>query len=417
MMRWTAPCAARPVDGHVVVPGSKSASARALVLAALAEGPSRLTGLLDSRDTSLMKNALRALGVGLDDVAPGVTLVTPCEAFRAASIDVGLAGTVMRFVPGIAALAQGRSDFFGDEAASARPIRPLLAALREAGVDCSDSDLPFSVTGRGRVPGGRCHIDASSSSQFISALLMVGCRFDNGLRLENVGGFLPSRPYVSMTARMLAERGVQIESPDEDTWIVSPGTIAATDDTIEPDLINAGAFLAAALVTGGSVTTAWPRHTLQPAEPIIAAFEAFGARIERTDGSITLTTDGLHGADVDLTDAAELSCVLTAVAALAPEPSRLRGIGHIRHHETDRIDALVREVTALGGSIIEHADGLEIQPRGLTGTQVHTYADHRMAHFAAVLGLGVPGVVLDDVGCTSKTMPDFPRLWTELVTP
>jgi len=415
MRRWIAPVASEPVTAQVSVPGSKSATARLLVLAALADAPSVLSGVLDARDSRLMRAGLEALGVRIEDVGPATVRVSPPAGFVAGRIDCGLAGTVMRFLPPVAALASGRSEFVGDAAASDRPVRPLLDALRQAGVRVSGDALPFAVEGAGHVRGGDVVLDASGSSQFVSALLIAGARFDEGLAIAHRGAPIPSRPYLGMTVGMLRDRGVVIDEPDADTWVVHPGPLAARDEAIEPDLMNAAAFLCAGLVTGGRVSTAWPERTLQAADGVLAALEAFGASVEREPGRVTVSGDGVRGADIDLAPVAELTCVLAAVACLADGPSRLRGVGHIRGHETDRLAALASELTGLGADVRETADGLTIVPGRLSGGAFRTYADHRMAHAAAVIGLAVPGVELDDVDCTTKTMPDFGGLWTSMV--
>ncbi len=418
MTVWLAPTPGGRVSGDVSVPGSKSASARALVLAALSDGPSELTGLLEARDTRLMRAGVEALGVRCEDrgAGAGAVRVTPPAAFLSGRVEVGLSGTVMRFLPCVAALAPGRSDFVGDAAATDRPVAPLLDALRQAGVAVEGDAVPFAVLGTGTVRGGEVTLDASGSSQFVSALLISGARFAEGLTVRHAGPPIPSRPYVAMTVGMLRDRGVTIDEPDPYTWVVHPGRLAARGEAIEPDLINAAAFLCAGLVTGGEVSMAWPERTLQAADGILAALEAFGARVQRTLGRVRVSGT-VRAADVDLRDVAELTCVLAAVACLADGPSRLRGVGHIRGHETDRLAALASELTGLGASVRETADGLEIFPGTLHGGTFRTYADHRMAHAAAVLGLAVPGVELDDVDCTSKTMPDFPGLWVGLVDP
>ncbi|WP_040160397.1 3-phosphoshikimate 1-carboxyvinyltransferase [Nigerium massiliense] len=416
MRPWRCPTPAGAVAGRVVVPGSKSASARALVLAALADAPSELSGVLDSRDTRLMRAGLASLGVGVDDVSPGLVRVTPRGWFMAAPVSVGLAGTVMRFLPPMAALADGRSPFTGDRAAEARPIAPLLDGLGQLGVAVEHPEgLPFAVRGDGGVHGSEATIDASASSQFISGLLLSAPHFDAGLTLHHAGATVPSPAYVGMTVEMLRRRGVRIEQPDATTWRVEPGPIAARDESVETDLINAATFLAAGMVTGGRVEMPWPELTLQAGDAVLAALEAFGAVVERGEGTIAVGADHLAGADVDLFDVSELTPVLTAVACLAEGPSRLRGVGHIRHHETDRLAALAAEFSALGADVREASDGLVITPGRLHGGTFHTYADHRMAHAGAVAGLRVTGIELDDVSCTTKTMPDFPGLWQELV--
>lgn len=416
MTRWEAPVASAPVIGRVPVPGSKSASARALVLAALADGTSTLDGVLDARDPRLMRGALGSLGVDLQPEGEGRWRITPPHVFTGGPIECGLAGTVMRFVPPLAALARGTSTFTGDAEATARPVAPLLDGLRQAGASIEGSVLPFTVHGSGSVRGGMVEVDASGSSQFISALLIAGCRFDDGVTIRHTGErAVPSRPYLDMTAGMLRERGVVIVEPDERTWQVAPGTLAAKDATIEPDLINAAVFLAAGLVTGGRVEVPWPAATLQPADDILAALEAFGGVVERGDGWVALSGTGVRAADVDLTRAAELTCVLASVACLADGPSRLRGVGHIRLHETDRLAALEAELSAQGARVQQTDDGLTITPGPLKGTGFRSYADHRMVHAGAVLGLAVPGVVVDDVDAASKTMPTFAALWASLV--
>ncbi len=417
MTPWAAPTASGPVIGNVSVPGSKSATARSFVLAALSDGPSVLTGVLDARDSRLMRAALTSLGVGFEDAEPGVVRVAPPAGFVPGRIDCGLSGTVMRFVPAIAALARGRSDFFGDAEASARPVAPLLDALRQAGAVIEGDSLPFAVHGDGALPGGEVVLDASGSSQFVSALLIAGARCERGLTIRHVGEPIPSRPYLGLTVGMLRDRGVAVDEPDADTWIVHPGPLSARDEAIEPDLMNATAFLCAALVTGGRVELAWPEHTLQAGDGILGALESFGAAVERAPGRVAVSRGpgGVVGADVDLREVSELTCVLAAVACLAEGPSVLRGVGHIRGHETDRLAALASELTGLGASVVETEDGLAITPGALHAGTFHTYADHRLAHAAAVLGLAVPGIELDDVGCATKTMPDFPGLWSGLV--
>lgn len=415
-VKWGAPTPGRPVTGRVVVPGSKSATARGYVLAALADGPSTLTGVLDARDTRLMRAGLSALGVGFVDAGDGVVRVDPPARFVPGAVEVGLAGTVMRFLPPIAALASGRSSFSGDAEASARPVFPLLDGLCQVGVRVDHPEgLPFAVCGAGGVPGGEATIDASGSSRFVSGLLLAAARFDGGLTLRHEGPPLPSPAYIGMTVEMLRRRGVLVEATGPTSWRVEPGAIAASDEAIETDLVNAATFLAAGMVTGGTVELAWPAVTLQAGDAILAALEAFGARVTRLPDAVRVTADGLTGADVDLVDAAELTPIATALAVLADGPSRLRGVAHIRHHETDRLAALAAEFGALGADVRETADGLQITPGRLTGAEFHTYADHRMAHAAAVVGLAVDGVVLDDVSCTTKTIADFPRLWEGLV--
>jgi 3-phosphoshikimate 1-carboxyvinyltransferase len=399
----------------VVVPGSKSATARAHVLAALGDGPSRLVGALDARDTRLMRAALASMGVTYVDHRDGSVTVTPPARFSAGAVDVGLAGTIMRFVPPLAALADGTTRFTGDPEAEARPVAPLLDGLEQAGVRIDGRSLPFTVHGTGSVRGGEATIDASGSSQFVSGLVLSAARFEEGLTLHHRGRTVPSRPHIGLTLAMLRDRGVDAEEVGPASWRVRPGTIAARDETIEPDLVNAAVFLAAALPTGGAVTVPWPRHTLQAGETILGVLDALGGIVTRTEGFVTVSGTGrVRGADLDLTDASELTCIAAALLAVADRPGRIRGVAHVRGHETDRLAALEAELSARGAGVRQTADGLAIEPRPLSGGAWHTYADHRMAHAGAVLGLAVPGIELDDLGATTKTMADFGGLWASL---
>ena len=417
MTPWVAPTPEGPVRGSVIVPGSKSATARALVLAALADGPSRLVGALEARDTRLMRDALGSLGVTFDDHTDGTVTVTPPAAFTPGTVDVGLAGTIMRFVPPLAALADGSTPFTGDKEAEVRPVAPLLDGLTQAGARVDGTSLPFTVHGTGSVRGGEATIDASGSSQFVSGLLLAAARFDTGLVLHHRGPSVPSRPHIGLTLAMLRDRGVDAEELDATSWRVAPGPIAARDETIEPDLINAAVFLAAALPTAGAVTVAWPRRTAQAADTILGVLDALGGVVTRTDGYVTVTGTGrVTAADLDLTDASELTCIAAALLALADGPGSIRGVAHIRGHETDRLAALETELRARGAGVHQTVDGLAIVPGPLAGGPWGTYADHRMAHAGAVLGLAVPGVALDDIGATTKTMADFDGLWTGLVS-
>lgn len=415
---WLAPVAQETVHATVRVPGSKSATNRALVLAALADAPSTIEGGLDARDSRLMRDALRALGVGIDD-AGDVWRITPTRSFRGgATIDCGLAGTVMRFVPPIAALADGPVRFEGDEAARARPMGPLLDALSDMGADVSAGDtLPFTITGRPDLPGGPVNVDASSSSQYVSALLLTGAHYARGVDVRHTGPSVPSLPHIAMTVAMLRSRGVEVNDSGPDRWIVRPGPIAARDLTIEPDLTNAAVFLAAAAITGGRVSVpGWPRQSLQPGHRVVDVLRAFGAEIDQSDDGLTVAgTNHLRGVDIDLHDASELTPVVAALAAVANDTSHIRGVAHIRGHETDRLQALHDELTNLGSHVTQNEDGLTIHPRILHGGEWRTYGDHRMAHAGALLGLLVEDVTLDDIGCTDKTMPQFPELWEDML--
>jgi 3-phosphoshikimate 1-carboxyvinyltransferase len=505
--------ASQPLDARVRLPGSKSLTARYLVLAALANGPSLLRGVLDARDSQLMGQALAALGASFDRPAPDAVRVLPAPpstrpgrarprgATRPAAgavtdagsgqaatdvrtdhagadvrtglaatdvqteqaatgtgpgqaatdvrtdqavIDVGLAGTVMRFAAPLAALSASSFTFTGDSAAAGRPIRPLLQALADLGAEVGwpprGRSLPFSITGLGSLAGGACTLDARASSQFLSALLLAAPRFDQGLRVELHPPALPSRPHVDMTVRALTQFGAAVEQVGEWSWRVAPGGLAGQDLTVEPDLSNAGPFLAAALVAGGTVRVpGWPGQTDQPGDKLREYLEAFGGKVtwrpdsppadrhcpdhgpsdgaREVSGELEVSGEvgALRGAHLNLAEAGELAPTLAALAALAGSESRLVGIGHLRGHETNRLAALTAEINRLGGDATELEGGLAIRPRPLHGGVVRTYGDHRMATFAALIGLAVPGVLIEDIGATAKTLPGFAALWQEMV--
>jgi 3-phosphoshikimate 1-carboxyvinyltransferase len=411
---WSAPAAAGPADAAVALPGSKSITNRALVLAALAGDASLLRRPLRSRDTLLMAGALRALGVSVDDVGADWR-VTPGELRGPTTLDVGLAGTVMRFVPPVAALAAGDVFFDGDPYARKRPMGAILSALRALGADVAGDALPFTVRGTGVVPGGSVTIDASGSSQMVSGLLLAAPRYGKGAEVRHEGPPVPSGAHLTMTVRMLREAGATVET-GPDLWRVQPGGLRGREYDIEPDLSNAAPFLAAALVTGGRVTVrGWPAETTQPGDALRHLLAEMGASVTYEHGDLTVRGGSIHGIDTDLGGVSELACVLAAVAALADGPSRLRGIAHMRHHETDRLAALTAEINGLGGDVREVPDGLEIRPRPLHGGVFHTYDDHRMVMAAAVLGLAVPGVEVENPATVGKTLPEFGELWAEML--
>jgi 3-phosphoshikimate 1-carboxyvinyltransferase len=400
------------------VPGSKSETNRALVLAALASGPSTITNGLDARDTRLMRDGLRALGVGVDDAGTHWRITPPAAFVGGGTVDCGLAGTVMRFLPPLAALADGPVAFDGDQQAYARPMGPLLEGLTALGVQVTGDALPFTVSGGPDLAGGSVTVDASTSSQYVSGLLLIGARLSAGLDLRHAGGDLPSRPHIAMTVAMLRARGVEVDDSETDRWVVRPGVIAPLDVVVEPDLSNAAPFLAAAAITGGSVSVPhWPAESLQPGVALPHILQQFGADITyEDDGALTVTgTDEVDSIEIDLRDASELTPVVAAIAALAADTSHLHGIAHIRGHETDRLAAVAAELEALGARVKITDDGLVIHPRLLGGGTWHTYADHRMAQAGALIGLVVEDVVIDDVACTDKTMPEFVGLWTGML--
>ena len=461
---WRAPTAAGPVRAVVAVPGSKSMTNRALILAALAEDPTLITCPLAARDTRLMADALRALGSLIEDApesppgaappgaappgtapppaapppgaasAPAAWRVTPIARAGRVTVDVGNAGTVMRFVPPVAALGSADVEFAGDHRASQRPVGGLLAALREFGALISDDGrgaIPFTVHGRGAVPGGIVTLDASGSSQLVSGLLLAAPRYQKGAEIRHEGPRVPSAPHIAMTVQMLRDAGADVEtgrrgrdgsepgSSVPDIWRVHPGPLRPAAIAVEPDLSAAAPFLAAALVTGGSVTVRdWPARTTQPAAQILAVLSAMGAVSQLTSDGLQVTGTGrIHGVTADLGDIGELVPVLTALAALADSPSAFTGVGHLRTHESDRLAALAAEIGALGGDVAERSDGLDIRPRPLraAGIPFDSHDDHRLVMAAAVLGLAVPGLTVQNAATVGKTFPAFTATWPAML--
>jgi 3-phosphoshikimate 1-carboxyvinyltransferase len=418
---WQAPSIPTPVHATVTVPGSKSLTNRALVLAALAtpDGTSTVSNALRSRDTDLMIGALRTLGVAVEGAGSELMIRGTVAPQHGAVVDCGLAGTVLRFLPPVAAVGTETVGFDGDEQARVRPIAPLLDALRGLGVDIDGDGLPFSVRGSGSVSGGTVEIDASASSQFVSGLLLSGAAFTDGLTIVHTGESVPSAPHVAMTVSMLRDAGVDVDDTQTNRWHVSPGPIAARHWNIEPDLSNAVPFLAAAVVSGGNVRVAgWPQVSIQPADDIFAILEKLGSVVRHGSSYIEVQGADVYGGfDVDLHDVGELTPAVAALAALASEGSvsQLSGVAHLRGHETDRLAALSAEINRLGGQCEETPDGLRITARPLHGGVWRSYADHRMATAGAIVGLRVSGVEVDDIGTTAKTLPEFPQLWAAML--
>jgi 3-phosphoshikimate 1-carboxyvinyltransferase len=392
-------------------------------MAALSGGECRINHPLQARDTLLMAQALSALGSSVE-IQDEAFVVTPGTTSDATQVDCGLAGTVMRFVPPVAALSSGNIRFDGDPHARVRPMKQIISALRGLDVEINDDErgtLPFTVVGKGFVAGGSVTIDASESSQFVSALLLAGCRYDTGVSVIHSGSALPSMPHIDMSVEVLRELGIRVDIDIKDstnaTWTVHPGVPRSFNVTVEPDLSNAAPFLAAALVCGGSVAIPdWPTQTTQAGDALVKLLPKLGATVSR-DGSDLVVTGGsqINGIDVDLHDVGELTPVIAALCALATGPSTLRGIAHLRGHETDRLAALVTEINKLGGKATETADGIHIEPAKLHGGKFATYSDHRMAMAGAVLGLAVADLVIEDIATTSKTLPNFPNMWQEMV--
>jgi 3-phosphoshikimate 1-carboxyvinyltransferase len=451
---WLVPRASGPVRALVRLPGSKSMTNRALVLAALSDRPTLITGPLVARDTRLMADALRALGCRITESADGWRVEPaalglpggPAGPRRAGiDIDVGNAGTVLRFVPPLAALTHADVTFRGDARVSKRPVGPLLAALRTLGATVPDDGtgaVPFVVRGHGSVPGGTVTLDASSSSQLVSGLLLAAARFGAGAEIRHSGPPVPSAPHIEMTVRMLRSAGVDVRAAAFDeraagdstvpagtspgrlvtnSWKVLPGAISTEQIDIEPDLSNAVPFLAAALATGGEVTVAdWPADSLQPAARIIELLQSMGAEVHLGTDGLRVTGSGLiYGVSADLSEVSELPPVLTALAALASSPSEFTGIGHLRRHESDRLAALASEIGKLGGDVTELPDGLRIRPAPLhaNGVTFDSHDDHRLVMAAAVLGLVTDGMRVRNAATVGKTFPGFSRCWTQILAP
>jgi len=419
---WPAPYRnGSPVAATLTIPGSKSVTNRALILASLSDSPSILRRTLHSRDSALMIAGLKALGVGIVQSPNGDLTVTPQPLFGPAQIDVGNAGTVMRFLPPVAAMARGLIYFDGDPRSYERPLGPVISALESLGVLIEHGgrySLPMTMNAAGQLEGGTVEIDASLSSQFVSALLLMAPATKNGITIINIGESLPSMPHIEMTIAMLREKGVTVDV-SENQWRVKPAVIAGSDSVIEPDLSNAAPFMAAAMLVGGTVTIKdWPHSTTQPGDELRSIFTQMGARVEFRGSDLTITGDpieGIHGIDIDLHDVGELTPSIAALCLFADSPSYLRGIAHLRTHETDRLAALATEINNLGGEVIEEPSALRIIPKPLHAGVFHTYEDHRLATAGAMIGLRVPGIHVENIETTRKTLPDFPAAWAELL--
>ena len=459
---WPAPFrGSKPVNARVVIPGSKSVTNRALILAAQATSPSILRRPLVSRDSELMVAGLRQLGIDVQEIevesasagsasaasagsASAISVgtnaahstkelawkITPAPLKGPAAIDVGNAGTVMRFLPPLAALAQGTISFDGDSRSHERPLGPVIKALEELGISIDHGNrysLPLALVGTGKILGGEIDIDASASSQFLSALLLIGPSTVNGITARHVGGELPSMPHIEMTVEMLRDFGATVHvDAAKKTWRVEPGELHGKDIVIEPDLSNAAPFLSIAMVCGGSITIAdWPQKTTQPGDQLRTLLRNMGAQISLSADGLTLTANSeksalrdapkIVGIDVDLHDVGELTPSIAALAALADSPSHLRGIAHLRLHETDRLAALTREINSIGGKVTEEHSALHFEPSALSAGIFHTYEDHRLATAGAVIGLVTPGIEVENIATTRKTLTDFPGLWKSLV--
>ncbi len=424
---WPAPFRGKkPVDASVTIPGSKSVTNRALILAAQATSPSIIRKPLVSRDSELMSAGLVAMGLvienGSDEEGEFWRVTPAASGLRGpAKVDVGNAGTVMRFLPPLAALAHGDISFDGDPRSYERPLGPVIKALEDLGITIEHQgrySLPMVMKSQGAVPGGELTIDASASSQFLSALLLVGPSMKNGITVKHSGGALPSMPHIEMTVEMLRDFGATVTvDKTAQTWRVEPGALNGIDLVIEPDLSNAAPFISLAMVCGGSITIKdWPKRTTQPGDQLREIFTEMGAHVEFVEDGLKVSGgESIHGIDIDLHDVGELTPSIAALAALADSPSHLRGIGHLRLHETDRLAALTREINGLGGAVEEEETALHIKPAPLHSGVFHTYEDHRLATAGAVIGLVIEGIEVENIATTRKTLPDFPGLWKSLL--
>ena len=416
---WRAPYRGNlPVKATLTIPGSKSVTNRALILAALCDSPSVLRRPLHSRDSALMIAGLKAIGVEIETAANGDLTITPAPLFGPASVDVGNAGTVMRFLPPVAAMAKGIIHFDGDARSHERPLGPVIKALEALGVSIEHGgrySLPMTINANGQLRGGTVEVDATLSSQFISALLLVAPATKEGVTVKHVGTSLPSLPHIEMTIAMLREKGVEVVVGDNE-WTVKPAIMHGTDSVIEPDLSNAAPFMGAAMISGGTVVIRdWPRSTTQPGDDLRDIFTQMGAHVEFQGDDLAITGGAIHGIDIDLHDVGELTPSIAALCVFADSPSYLRGIAHLRTHETDRLAALATEINNLGGEVIEEPSALRIIPKPLHAGTFHTYDDHRLATAGAMIGLRIDGIDVENIETTRKTLPDFPGAWAELL--
>ena len=429
MTNWSAPfrggltSVGEPINAKISIPGSKSATNRALILAAIAKSPSRLRKPLSSRDADLMVKGLQSLGCEIDEIKTEQGFdyqITPQKLSGPTQIDVGNAGTVMRFLPPIASLATGLVHFDGDARSHERPLEPVIKALEQLGASIEHGNkyrLPLTINGSGEIKGGEVEVEASASSQFISALMLLGPATKNGLTIRNIGKSLPSLPHIEMTIQMLRQFGATVEV-GENSWTVRSGDLQGQDLTIEPDLSNAAPFMAAAMICGGTVEILdWPKSTSQPGDQLRDIFARMGARVDQNNEGLKISGSGkINGIDIDLHDVGELTPSIAAVAALASSPSTLRGIAHLRLHETDRLAALANEINNLGGDVTEGPGQLLIKPAKLVASQIFkSYEDHRMATAGAIIGLAVKDLTVENIETTKKTLPDFPGMWQEML--
>jgi len=404
----------RPIRGVVRPPGSKSVTNRALVLAALAEGTSRLAGVLDSQDTRVMVESLQRLGIPVTHNPSDCTAQVQGCAGRppAALAELWLenSGTSIRFLTAIACLGRGTYRLDGNPRMRQRPIGDLCDALNALGGNavCRDGNgcPPVDVVGS-QLRGGTADVAAEISSQFLSALLMASPCALGPAELVLRGG-LVSEPYVDMTIRMMRSFGVNVEHAASGQYRTVPQQYHGAEYCVEPDASAASYFFAVAAITGGEVTVqGLARDSLQGDVRFVDVLQRMGCDVRWGASSITVCGGSLHGIDVDMNEISDTAQTLAAVALFAKGPTRIRNVAHIRHKETDRIHAVATELGRLGIAVDEHDDGLTIHPGTVGAATIDTYDDHRMAMSFALVGLKVPGIRIANPDCTAKTYPRF----------
>ena len=445
---WKAPFVKDNIDALVEIPGSKSLSNRYLILVALGSKPVVLKGLLRSRDTELMMSALKIFGVRFEEMESytSVLVIPPhgniFDIADGAVVNCGLAGTVMRFVTALSLFANKPIRFDGDKQAYARPMKPVLDGLEQLGAHVKYHGevgfLPFSIIppknfGSYEINDQQTthqnhvvRIDSSSSSQFISALLLIASRIPGGLCIEHIGSKLPSMPHIRMTMEDIRKAGGVVDMSESGVWHVKEHDLTLPDEVVvEPDLSNAAPFIGAALIAGGCVKIPnWPFETTQPGGLLPRILEQMGAEVfleheSLNSGVLCVKSNGSIKAisNLDLSAAGEITPSIAAMLAFADGVSELHGIAHLRGHETNRLDAIVTELKRVGIGAEELDDGIRIIPsRNMHGEVMETYADHRMATFASMLGLRIPNITIKNIATTRKTIPDFPGMWCKMIS-
>ncbi|MGQ0745039.1 MAG: 3-phosphoshikimate 1-carboxyvinyltransferase [Acidimicrobiales bacterium] len=403
---------AAPPDVSITVPGSKSITNRALVVAALAAGRSDLSKVLISDDTDAMLRSLRRLGLRAEADIPACRVEVNGWDGRVppgpATVDVRQAGTAARFLPPLLALGQGTYTVDGSSQMRSRPLADLVAALRELGVAVKGDGLPLDVVATGGVRGGQVTVGGSATSQFLSGLLLSGPYFSEGLDLI-AAGHTVSRPYLALTVATMASFGVNVEVQDGRRFRVRPGQrYSGTRFAIEPDASAACNFFAAAAITGGRVrVNGLGRNSVQGDLRFVDVLERMGAEVRRTDGFIEVVGHPLEGVEEDLADFSDAAPTLAVTAAFASTPTRITGIGFIRRKESDRVGNVVAELRRCGIGAKEEPDGMVIHPGNPKPAVVHTYDDHRMAMAFSLFGLVAEGIAISDPSCVAKTFPGF----------